>query len=466
MRNVVKAFCAVGFGMVTVLSGCASNSTEDDSASTSSGDAITVDDIMARANDYMTHDILYCGGTRGGYDGEHCWYDRADTCDRTPAGAWENYRSDCSGFVSYVWQITDDPTTPTYDSDRGGSVGWTTISIADLREGDALVTDGHIKLYGGASGSDAATIYEQYTCNRVGRKNVQSYAWKTAEHVGFYGDSRSYHAIRRNSLNAPTTPPVKPPPVQPPPVKPPPVQGPPTKAPNGPSACGVIDGSHGLPSGAAVRSCDGRFELVMQDNGDLAEYGPLGAMWSTGTAGSDGQAADMQSDGNFVLYGKTSNALWSSHTQGSGAHLALQDDGNIVVYASNGQGLWGASTTSFPTAPAKPTSCGALEPGQGLAAGDSLASCDGRFELAMQADGNLVAYESGRGLWATSTNGTHAYDVVMQSDGNVVMYSSVGKAVWTSNTQNHPGAILEMQTDGNVVIYDAGVAIWSSHSNQ
>ena len=46
-----------------------------------------------------------------------------------------------------------------------------------------------------------------------------------------------------------------------------------------------------------------------------------------------------------------------------------------------------------------------LDAGQNLAVGDRMTSDDGRFELAMLDDGNLVLYSAtGAVLWASNTN--------------------------------------------------------------
>src|SRR6516225_2696677 len=60
------------------------------------------------------------------------------------------------------------------------------------------------------------------------------------------------------------------------------------------------------------------------------------------------------------------------------------------------------------------------------------------FELAMQADGNLVTYTSaslggGTAWWASNTLGTGGY-ATMQGDGNFVIYNWSDQPVWSSNT--------------------------------
>lgn len=111
----------------------------------------------------------------------------------------------------------------------------------------------------------------------------------------------------------------------------------PTKAPTAPSGCGVLRGGQGLTSGRTLASCNGRYALTMQTDGNLVLYrSGAGALWSSGTAGSDGYAFVMQGDGNAVLLGRYENPLWSSRTFGNaGATLVVQDDGNVVVYAAS-----------------------------------------------------------------------------------------------------------------------------------
>ncbi len=110
-----------------------------------------------------------------------------------------------------------------------------------------------------------------------------------------------------------------------------------------------------------------------------------------------------------------------------------------------------------------PASCGKLAPGGVLATNAPLTSCDGRFSLVMQGDGNMVLYHNGRGaIWNTATTGTAARHTVMQTDGNFVLYPPSGPAIWHTHT-NSPGAFLAVQNDGNLVVYSSGgQALWNS----
>ena len=93
-----------------------------------------------------------------------------------------------------------------------------------------------------------------------------------------------------------------------------------------------------------IHSPDGRFSLVMQPDGNLVLYGPTGALWSTGTGGT-ANVADMQMDGNFVVYNSAGSPLWNSSTAGNPAsYLALQSDGNLVLYDASSAPIWASNT--------------------------------------------------------------------------------------------------------------------------
>ena len=114
--------------------------------------------------------------------------------------------------------------------------------------------------------------------------------------------------------------------------------------------------------------------------------------------------------------------------------------------------------------PNPPTGCGLMGSGQSLGVNNALYSCDGRFQLILQPDGNLVLYKIGvRALWATGTNGQASHYAYMQPDGNFVLYNTALQATWHSFTYNNPGAYLALQNDGNLVVYRSnGAPLWAS----
>ncbi|MCH9688943.1 MAG: peptidoglycan DD-metalloendopeptidase family protein [Deltaproteobacteria bacterium] len=117
-----------------------------------------------------------------------------------------------------------------------------------------------------------------------------------------------------------------------------------------------------------------------------------------------------------------------------------------------------------PPAP-PPPGCGTMTASETLMANEALTSCDGRFSLVTQSDGNLVLYKQGGGvLWHTYTHGNAVSGLVMQPDGNLVLYSASGSVLWHAGTHGNHGAYLSLQDDGNLVVYSGGTALWHSQT--
>jgi NlpC/P60 family len=94
-----------------------------------------------------------------------------------------------------------------------------------------------------------------------------------------------------------------------------------------------------LTAGSSLVSPNGAFSLQMQTDGNLVEYGPGGAMWSSNTPGSGGSnRLVMQTDGNLVMYTASGGVPFATGEVGSGSadYLAVQNDGNVVQYGSGG----------------------------------------------------------------------------------------------------------------------------------
>jgi hypothetical protein len=121
-----------------------------------------------------------------------------------------------------------------------------------------------------------------------------------------------------------------------------------TQPPSKPASCGMAIPGEGLTKGQVIESCNHRFVTSIQSDGDLVLRDTQknnAALWSTKTAGTDGEVAIFQNDGNLVLYGTNQDALWSSHTNGKGGVLlAFQDDGNVVLYDQAKNAVWQTGT--------------------------------------------------------------------------------------------------------------------------
>lgn len=98
--------------------------------------------------------------------------------------------------------------------------------------------------------------------------------------------------------------------------------------------------------------------------------------------------------------------------------------------------------------------CGRLNPRDWRETNGTLTSCDQRFTLAIQGDGNLVLYKQNVGaIWANHVYGS-GHTLHMQTDGNLTVRDGANQVRWASNTGGKRGSVLMVQNDGNVVVYD------------
>lgn len=186
----------------------------------------------------------------------------------------------------------------------------------------------------------------------------------------------------------------------------------------GSPGCGgaTLETGTSLTSGHCLNSASGRFVLAMQTDGNLVLYddtpnpNPWIPLWSSGTSGHPGSYVAMQTDGNLVVYSSSNVALWWSGTSGTsgGYYLFLQDDGNVVVYQPF---LWSTNTAQTPvTGTFAIPSCSTGDNAnlaRFLTSNVCAASLNGRFELLMQNDGNLVLFDLSHSpavsLWSSGT---------------------------------------------------------------
>ena len=180
---------------------------------------------------------------------------------------------------------------------------------------------------------------------------------------------------------------------------------------------------------------------------------------SCGSGGNEGDAGV----GAILIPGTPSGAV----VGGSIMNSCFRSTENGELTASDVTAFRALYPRQLPT-PNPPTVCGTMVAGQSLGVGNQLTSCDGRFRLVLQGDGNLVLYKNGtQALWHTSTFGNAAHFAWMQPDGNFVLYNTAMQALWHAGTFGNPGAHLALQNDGNLVIYRNGVALWhtGTHGN-
>jgi len=81
-----------------------------------------------------------------------------------------------------------------------------------------------------------------------------------------------------------------------------------------------------------------------------------------------------------------------------------------------------------------------LRKNEKLRASEELKSTNGRYDLRMEGDGNLVAYDNqGKTLRSSNTMGSGATECVMQGDGNLLLKERNGRVVWATNTDRGQG---------------------------
>lgn len=89
-----------------------------------------------------------------------------------------------------------------------------------------------------------------------------------------------------------------------------------------------------------------------------------------------------------------------------------------------------------------------LDNGDELDAGQQLMSNDGRIHLDMQADGDLVLWQTYSGaLWTAGTSGVGNY-LAVEEDGTMVIYTKDGGVAWTSDTGGQGCNHLQLLQDG------------------
>ena len=89
-----------------------------------------------------------------------------------------------------------------------------------------------------------------------------------------------------------------------------------------------------------IQSTDGRFDLKMQNDGNLVLYHGSTALWDSGTWGNPGAFLSMQNDGNLVIYTTNGTPIWSRGCCVGGTRLVVQNDANVVMYQPNGGVSW------------------------------------------------------------------------------------------------------------------------------
>jgi uncharacterized membrane protein YgcG len=101
--------------------------------------------VIANAEQWVAAELQYCQSANGEPDADPSC---ASTCNRTSNPEWDPYRSDCSGFVSWAWQLSAPGLVTDEFAPFSTSVS-SSIQCTDLQPGDAANRDnvGHMVLF-------------------------------------------------------------------------------------------------------------------------------------------------------------------------------------------------------------------------------------------------------------------------------------------------------------------------------
>ncbi|HTR56227.1 MAG TPA: glycoside hydrolase domain-containing protein [Kofleriaceae bacterium] len=110
---------------------------------------------------------------------------------------------------------------------------------------------------------------------------------------------------------------------------------------------------------------------------------------------------------------------------------------------------------------AVPAACGALQIGEGLLPGESLASCDGSAVLAMDDAGELSLAIAGHTQWTAGTSGAGAV-TVLSDTGALVVFDDAGNAVFDSASDGFPDGQAQLDAQGLAIVDDSGAPVWTS----
>ncbi len=206
-----------------------------------------------------------------------------------------------------------------------------------------------------------------------------------------------------------------------------------------------------LVAGQTIQSPNGLFSLGLSQTGALQETLGSRVLWTTGSAGQPNDKAELQSDGNLVLYAAAGQPLWSTGTGNNpGDSLWLRNDGSILILSSTGTVLWRQTPST-----------GIIPVGTTLTAGQELVADEGLYQLYMQRDGNLVEYSAGRALWTSGTAGEWGAFAKMYPSGMLAVLNPKYRALKAWGRLHQPG-FAQLAPWGALVVRNDRAVLWSN----
>jgi hypothetical protein len=211
--STITAALLVGSVAVGCIGGQPANS--DDTSTL--GSEIQASTTITRAMEWVNAKLHYCQTEQGHVDGDSAcwaWEGPSHICHRESNAAWNPYRSDCSGLVSWAWGLPA-PGRVTGEFSPFQNDITHTISGSNLAPGDALNNSEHVILFKNwVTHGSVATFIEEPGCS-----SSMPYAHEFTSNVSINGSSvyvsyegKSFTAIRYNGISGGGSPPPPPPP--------------------------------------------------------------------------------------------------------------------------------------------------------------------------------------------------------------------------------------------------------------
>lgn len=154
-----------------------------------------------------------------------------------------------------------------------------------------------------------------------------------------------------------------------------------------------------LNSGESIYSSNGKYQLILQTDGNLVIYDENHtSIWATNMATyGKGDHLDVQFDGNLVVYDKDHKPLWSTGTYKSKVvKLILTDNGNLILFDWTPQNTIAVWTS-------KEGLKDYIAPNEYLYPGQVIYSKNGKYQLELGYNGNLVFSSGSKTIWSSRT---------------------------------------------------------------
>ncbi len=187
---------------------------------------LSTSSIVSRGMEWVNAELHYCQAPQGAVDGDSAcwaWEGPSHRCDRESNSAWNAYRSDCSGFVTWSWGLaanvhgTDGGYAtghfaPYDGAPYGESTNFShTIDGIDLQPGDALnkvvsnPDEGHIILFKQwVTKGKSAILMEEPGCsaNPPHAHQFTSNVSISGDKVTVESEGDTFYAIRYDSVTS------------------------------------------------------------------------------------------------------------------------------------------------------------------------------------------------------------------------------------------------------------------------